>query len=116
MPSPSWTQQSARSPASPCSSRTPAADSSPGSGTHGAQACGAVREDGPQSAWEQGQTMNRVRTSPQNSRRQWGQRPTMRNTAWLQRDSDWNSQRFLAAMVESVCRVRGERGTQVLIG
>ena len=103
MPSPSWMRPFVHSRASPCSSRTPAADSSPGSGTHGAQACDAVREDGPQSACEQGQTMNRVRTSPQNSRRQWGQRPTMRNTAWLQRDSDWNSQRFLAGMTGVVC-------------
>ena len=43
---PSWAQQSVRSPASPCSSRTPVVGSSRGSGTRGAQACDAEQGRG----------------------------------------------------------------------
>ena len=47
MPLPSWMRQSARSPTSPYSSRTPAADNSPSSDTRGVQAYDAEgREKG----------------------------------------------------------------------
>ena len=114
MPSPSWRPQYARSPASPCSSRTPAAYSSRGSGSRGAQACDAAR----QKRRPAGQTRmthargDRVRTVPQNSCTQWGHLPTMRRTAWLQGVSDWNWQRFLAGMAVETAggRVRGRAG------
>ena len=46
MPWPSWMRRSARSPASPCSSQTPVADSSRDSGSRDARASGAVKGRG----------------------------------------------------------------------